>query len=254
MFKITLEPKRLQSLISQVLALEGNASPVDANLITFNKEGAVVSAAFKSDMMVFAQYNKSFFKELEVDGDGEFMLSRDFYINRVSYGYNNSEFVTVRTDKENIYLSGDANDDKTHNKLDAISHDNNTPGIVGKMTSIGLIPELNEKLMTFDFTLLVPIDKFTSKTSYKDAVLDFNGKELNLRFSDETGGRDRPVPIKDSRGEGKAVTIPFNFEDLKRMMSQFSGEVWLSCDKKKIVMSQVNSDFALTYCLSPKIA
>lgn len=251
MFKISVEPNRLKSMLSQALKLKGGASSVDSVLLTFSQEGAKVRTRLAADVLVFANYNKSFFKTLEVGGNGEFMANTELVKKRLAYGYS-GETIHMQTDEEKVTITGEASDDIVTQKLDAINHDNDAPFEVRK-TDMGLIPENDGKLMTFAFSVLVPVEKFTDALPYEEALLttDEEGK-MSLNFKDELGERSRPILYKTPRGKVEPTRILFNFKTFQDLISMFTGEVWLSGDQKKIVISQTNSDFSLTYTFAPK--
>lgn len=238
-------------MLSQALKLKGGASPVDSVLIIFSPDGAKVRTKLMADILVFADYNRSFFKTLEVDGNVEFMANTELVKKRLAYGYS-GETIYMQTDEEKVTITGEANDDVVTQKLDAINHDNDAPFEVRK-TDIGLIPENDGKLMTFAFSVLVPVEKFADALPYDEALLTTNEKgEITLNFKDELGERKRLIPYKTPKGKVEQTRILFNFKAFQELMSMFVGEVWLSGDKKKIVLSQTNSDFSLTYAFAPK--
>lgn len=250
MFEITLEPNRLKSMLSQALKLKSGASPVDAVLIKFSPEGAVVKTALTADLYVFANYHPNFFKSIKVDGDGEFMANTELVKKRLAYGFS-GESVTLKTDDEKIIITGQTTDDKVTQKLDAVSHNNDAPYGV-KKTDIGLIPMKGEQQMSFAFSVLVPVEKFADALPYEHALLIMGEKgDLSLNFEDELGSRSRPIIYKTPQGEVKPTRVKFNFKVFQELMSMFKGEVWLSGDEKKIVISQTNADFSLTYAHAP---
>jgi len=251
MFKISIEPNRLKSMLTQALKLKGGASPVDSVLITFSENGAKVRTALTKDTIVFANYYKSFFKTIEVEGDAEFMANTELVKKRLAYGFN-GETITMQTDEEKLTITGEATDDKVTQKLDAINHEDKAPFEVEK-TDIGLIPVKEGQIMKFAFSVLVPVEKFTDALPYEQAVLTTNEKgEMFLNFKDELGERSRPIPYKTPNGKVEPTRILFNFKVFQELMSMFTGEVWLSGDKKKIVLSQTNSDYSLTYAFAPQ--
>ena len=252
MFKFTIEPNRLKSMFSQALRLKGGTSPIDSVLMKINSDGARFEARLAGDIMVLANYNKSFFKTLEVDKEEEFMVNTELVKKRLAYGFK-GETITVQTDNEKVIITGDETDDRVTQKLDAISYENAVP-FTYKKTEIGIVPEKDGQLMTFAFSVLVPVDKFTDSLPYNEATLttNENGKML-LNFTDELGERSRPIPYKNPK-KMEPTTILFNFEEFQALMSMFTGEIWLSGDEKKILLSQTNSDFSLTYAFAPKKA
>ena len=237
-------------MLSQVLKLKASSSPVDSVLINFSPEGAKVRTALTADIMVFADYNKDFFKSIKIDGDEEFMANTELVKKRLAYGFG-GESITLRTDEEKVTITGQEEDDTVTQKLDAIDRDNISPFSV-KKTSIGLIPEKDGKQMTFAFTVLVPVEVFKDSLPYEHAILttDENGKMI-LSFKDETGDRKRPIVYKNPKAEIKPTKIIFNYKTFQELISMFTGEVWLSGDEKKIVISQTSAEFSLTYAHAP---
>lgn len=250
MFEITLEPNRLKSMLSQVLKLKAGSSPVDAVLINFTPDGAKVRTLLTADIMVFADYNKNFFKSIKVDGEEEFMANTELVKKRLAYGFG-GESITMRTDEEKVTITGEQKDDTVTQKLDAINRDNIAPFGVEKQ-SIGLIPKRGDKLMSFAFTVLVPVETFKDSLPYEHAILTTNedGK-MTLSFKDETGSRKRPIIYKNPKADINPTKIIFNYKTFQELISMFSGEVWLSGDEKKIVISQTSEDFSLTYAHAP---
>lgn len=252
MFEITLETNRLKSMLSQALKLKSGVSPVDAVLITFTPNGATVRTALVADLYVFADYYKAFFKSIKVEGEEvEFMANTELVKKRLSTGFS-GESITLRTDGEKIIITGSEVDDRVTQKLDAVDHSNDSPFSAQK-TVIGLIPRKEDRIMTFNFTVLVPVEKFTDAIDYEEAILtvDENGK-MFLNFEDELGDRKRPILYKEAKGTIQPTKVIFNFKTFQELMSMFKGEVWLSGDETKLVISQTNSDFSLTYAHAPK--
>jgi len=98
MIEITLEPNRLKSMLSQVLKLKSGSSPVDSVLVNFSPKGAKVNTALTADIMVFAEYNKDFFKSIKVDSEEEqFMVNTELVKKRLAYGFS-GETITMKVD------------------------------------------------------------------------------------------------------------------------------------------------------------
>ena len=250
MFEITLEPNRLKSMLSQVLKLKSGSSPVDSVLIKFTPEGAKVKTSLAADIMVFASYNKDFFKSIKVDGEEEFMANTELVKKRLAYGFS-GETITMRTDEEKVIITGQAMDDRVTQKLDTISHDRDTP-FGANETNIGLVPAKDGKQMTFSFSVLVPVETFKDSLPYEHAILTTNEVgEMYLNFKDETGDRQRPIIYKNPKAEVKPTKIIFNYKTFQELISMFSGEVWLSGSEKIILISQTSTEFSLSYAHAP---
>ena len=250
MFEITLEPNRLKSMLSQVLKLKSGSGPVDSVLIKLTPEGAKVRTALTADIMVFANYNKDFFKSIKVENEEEFMANIGLVKKRLAYGFS-GETITMRTDEEKVVITGEKTDDRVTQILDVVSHDRIAPFDVSK-TSIGLIPEKDGKQMTFAFSVLVPVETFKDSLPYEHAILTTNeNSEMFLNFKDETGDRERPIIYKNPKAKIKPTKIIFNYKVFQELVSMFSGEVWISGDEKKILISQTSAEFSLTYAHAP---
>lgn len=253
MFEITLEPNRLKSMLTQVLKLKSGSSPVDAVPIKFTSEGAEVKTAYSTDLMVFARYNKDFFKSIKVDGEDEFMANVELIKKRINFGFT-GESITLKTDNEKVIITGQQKDDKVTQKLDAISHEKDAPFDVEE-TRIGLIPKKGDKQMSFAFSILVPVESFTDDLPDEVATLIVDeNKNFSLNFEDETGTRSRPITYKSTNITQEMIQptkIIFSYKTFRELCSMFKGEVWLSGDESKLIISQTNTDFSLTYAHAP---
>ena len=251
MIEITLEPNRLKSMLSQILKLKSGSSPVDSVLVNFSPKGAKVNTALTADIMVFAEYNKDFFKSIKVDSEEEqFMVNTELVKKRLAYGFS-GETITMKMDDEVVTITGEKTDDIVTQRVDEIN-DERITSFGTEKTSIGLIPTKNEKKVKVAFTVLVPVETFKDTLPYEHVILTTNeAGEMFLNFKDETGTRTRPIIYKNPKATVKPTKIIFNYKTFQELMSMFSGEVWLSGDEKIVVLSQTSAEFSLTYAHAP---
>lgn len=247
MIKATLEPNRLRAMLAQAMKLKGGSGPVDSVLLNFTKDGVKTQTALQADIMVFAEYNRGFFKELEVTEEVEqFMANTGLVKKRLAFGFK-GESITMKTDAEKVTFTGQENDDVVTQRLDTIDETRVAPFGVEK-TSIGLVPSQDGKVMPFAFSILVAVDNFKDSLPYEHAVLTTtNDGKVSLSFKDETGSRERTVVYKNPTARIQETEIIFNYKTFQELIAMFSGEVWLSGDSTKIVISQTSNEFSLTY-------
>ena len=187
------------------------------------------------------------------------MFTQTLLKNRLAYGFA-GEKVTVTIDKEKFTFTGSDLDDKVTETRTAINADKVSPYQYAPLEA-GLMPQKvvgqEKKVMKFQYQVLVPVERFTDNLP-EQVIVTYNGKDLNLDFSDVMGTRKRLIPIKathptsleDSKIES-AVT--FNFETLQQLITQFNGDIWLSINQSAVCISQVNVDYSLSYMFAAKI-
>jgi hypothetical protein len=267
MIKITTEPNKFKTFISQVLGYK--KSPLtDTSIVTFDSEKAMVTCAIAPDIFVLGEYAKSYFDALEVNPvPQQIMITQTLLKNRLASGFSNDK-ITIETTNEDIKITGSELDDKVTEKLESINLDKIAP-YAYIMTEVGLVPYKVEdkKTMKFIYQVQVPVDRFMD-TLPEEVRIVFDTKlevpegetiakrtsTLNLMFKDTMGSRVRPVPILATQGEPKACTVVFNFDVLQSLISLFTGNVWISVNDDAICISQMNKDYSLSYVFASKEA
>jgi hypothetical protein len=267
MIKITIEPNKFKTFISQVLGYK--KSPLtDTSIVTFDGEKAMVTCAIAPDIFVLGEYANTYFNSLEVNPvPQQLMITQTLLKNRLASGFSNDK-ITVETTKEEIKITGSVLDDIVTEKLESVNLDKLAP-YAYIMTEVGLIPfkANDKKSMKFNYQIQVPVDRFLD-TLPEEVKLEFETKmekpegttedkrisTLNLNFKDTMGSRIRSIPVLATNGEPKSCTVVFNFDVLQSLISIFTGNVWLSVNDDAICISQQNKDYALTYVFASKEA
>jgi len=256
MAKIRIEPVRLTSMGKQALGY-GKSPIKDHCLVTFSPEGAKVAFGLAGDVLVYAQYNKEYFKAIDAASEEAFVFTLSLVKERLAYGFKGEE-VTMHTDAQKVYLTGTTKDDTADEALTAVT----TEMIEAKapfsvaMTDLGLV--MDKLSEPFNLQALISQDTFADLPVYETVTFDTDGKSLTMYLGDQLGNRKRPVTIKQYANANKPQVEPvgtplkvtYNMKLIQQLINIFDGDVWLSINGGALVLSQKQKDYALTYVIS----
>jgi len=266
--KVEVEPQRLRNMFSQLLVYKGGGL-VKSCPVVFTKNGVQVRAELAPDLMILANYSADYFIHYGVEENEPFTITESLLKERLAYGFK-GEKVTLWTDDEYIYIEGEEKDDKVKEKLTETNIPPfPLPVVVDKNTGLTTLrrkrdengniitkedgsPELEP--MPFAVRVLIPTSLFSdlpSPSTHPNVKIEFKNQEGYLKLEDVLGSRKRPVVY--SKGlEVNDLSVTFDLELMQRIMSQFTGEVWLSLSESFAYISQKNKDYMLTYLMGAK--
>jgi len=247
--KITAEPIRLTTFLKQAIGY--NKAPInDTCLIKFIPTQAEIAFCLQSDVLIFANYNKNYFINLEAQEE-QFMASASLIKDRLAYGFK-GEKIMLQTDAENVIITGEGNDDVASQKLEAVNEEKVAP-FKCAMSDIGLLPA--KMVQPFNLQALISVESFNDLPPLEYVQFDFDGKELKINLADPLGKRSRKIPIKSyakdnipiKEAYGTPVKVSFQTKILQQLIGMFEGDVWISLTNGNISISNKTKDYALTY-------
>jgi len=265
-------------------------SPVkDQSLMIITPDGIKVAFGLAADVLVYAEYAKGYFKNLEVSNSTELIAdfnklnanttedermefvakyaddprllvaTLSFVKERLGYGFKGEE-VTISIDKTKVYADGTDNVDETRQAITKELLEAKAPYTV-TMTDIGLNMTPSAEMANqslFNLQALISTESFADLPTYDTVIFETDGKSITLHLGDQLGSRKRPVPIKQyalnsvpqATPVGTPLRAKFNMKILQQLLSLFDGDLWLSINGGAIVLSQKQPDYALTYVIA----
>lgn len=247
MTKFSIEPNRLKSFLSQVFAYKGSAI-TDQSIIDFTPNGVSVACLLNSTTLVYAKYNKTFFQDYESENK-PFMVNETL-IKEISYGYSGEKVYITITENE-IQIKGDSKDDTVKIKIDAVNDEKRSPNSAST-SDIGLLPnKINtDEPFTTICQIKTTVEALTKKISTENLNLTYENEVLKITLSDEIKSRERPLPVLQTTDKKQPFNLKFNTDAFQSLISQFTGEIWISINDLGIVFSQKNNDYSLSYALA----
>lgn len=236
---------------------------IDTSVIQFLPDKAIVNYKIAADVVVLAQYNKTFFITLEVDEEGEYFASTVTQIkDRLGFGFSNAEKITMTLSDDKVIFDGGTKGDVSNETKQTPKRDLITP-FKSEITEIGIIPlmpkvhgnpEAGYNSFPFQLQAQIPISIFSDIPASDEIDLYYNKETQQLHFelSDILGSRKRTIPIKQIFGEPQDLHIKFHYRTFEQILKQFNGDVWFSMSENLAVISTTTKDYSLTCILGAR--
>lgn len=239
----------MKTLMANAL-LSKSESSVDSTKIVITPNGIKINRAFQSDIALLAEYKKEFFKEIIVEGESEEFMLNQKLLDKLTTLVFKAEYITIEKKGKKILVTGDSKDDRYSQTVDALTDEGNSPFGV-EATQVGLLPTSKGAIVDTKFRTLVTPEVLIASIPYPHMQINFvnNVMEVLAKGDDETE-LQRPIAIKQLNGEQQDCQVKVNVKMFQALASKFVGEVWLSGDERKVILSQTNTDYSLTYALS----
>ncbi len=230
--KLKLEPVRLTAMLKQILGK--SKDPIkDQALMLITPDGVKVAFQLASDVCVFANYNKTYFKSLSVPDDKTLfedwenlnnetteeqrlafiakhpnavqlvVATVSFVKDRLAYGFKGDE-LTFSVDQSKLYALGATADETvdetraavTKELLEAKATYTTTPTEIGLgMTASDELVKSGQTL--FNMQALINPSYFADLPAYENVTMEIDGKTITMHLGDQLGNRKRVIGGKD---------------------------------------------------------
>lgn len=249
--EITIEPSKFQGLMGNVL-LQHQGIALDANVAQFTSKGVSFKDISLEVLIINAVFAKGFFLNYSAD-DEEVPFSKSL-LEQLKYGFGNDEKVRVFTHEGKIHIEGKT-DRYEEDLIDVEPVPPPTEFITDKI--LGIVPA--------DFPantqILIKPDALSGLPKSEALHFVCDGKKLDVIVEDVGKFTREIVPVKvkttkTEKGGNKKIIgeldMIFDAKLFGDVLSQFSGQVWLTFGKDGIVFSQREKNHMLTYCLTSR--
>lgn len=242
MVKLVIEHPKLKTLFI-------NALPLKTQIvcpIKFTPKNAQINFTFPSGKIsVLAKYSPPYFEQFE--SDDEYFVVNQQLIKCLDYGFRTWETVTFWTESQFAHIEGGKCDDIVKMRVLPVKEDMKKLAFQSIMTDEGLMPTLNGKVLSVNVQAKVAVERLKVPKEKGTIILDWDEENLTMLTIDPRGNRQRNLNPKEYSVQGEPITACFEQKTFHTLINQFSGEVWLGIAKNGLVISQVCSDYSLTY-------
>jgi len=232
MTSLKLEPSRAIAMFKQSLA-QAKDPVKDQALMLLTPEGVKVAFQLAADVAAFADYQKSYFKQIDVADDPTLfadyakldaqsteedriafitnhpnatqliVATASFIKDRLKYGFKGDE-LTLKIDSTKIFAIGATSDETldetraevTKELLEAKALYTTVPTDIG----LGMTP--SDEMATsgkplYNIQALITPSYFADLPSFENVIIETDGRTITMNFSDQLGGRKRIIGGKD---------------------------------------------------------
>ena len=233
--RILTEPARLDKLLKTVL-IHKQKSLLDTIIGEFTPKGVVFKDMKLEVAAIHAVYSPKYFLEYE-SVDSENVPLTASLMDMLGQGFKD-EKVTLMTSEGHLVLKGSK---ETYNEL-LTEAEKGEFVIKLQNTDFGFVPEKEPTVR-----VLLNVEDLNLPTAEKYRF-DCDGKDLSVSIKDIGEYTKTFKPSKaPTLGE---LNVTFDGSFFQQMMSNMTGEVWVSMTEGGVVFSQKTKDFCLTYLLS----
>jgi len=233
--KILIEPSRFRDFLSSLLIYKSKPL-IESVIANFMDKGVAVKDITLQTAAVCAVYTKKYF--LEYEGNGETVVLTNTLLDGLKRGFKD-EKITIETTDTEIIIRGS---EETYSEQLTEKEPEEFP-IEVTNTPKGILPKDFKSIVQ----VLIPADALSLPSAEK-YVIRCDGKAIYVDVED-IGKYTKKLKIakKETLGEVE-VLVDGGF--LQNMVSNLSGEIWLSLNNDVIIFSKKSKDHMLTYLLS----
>jgi len=236
--RVKIEPNRFRGMLENVLLHHGGTE-LDANVGVFTDKGVSFKDISLEVVSIVAIYDKKYF--MECDTEEENVAFSKSLLQQMTNSFKNDEGIAVFTEGEKIHLEGKK--ERYEESLTVIEQEELPWDIVNDV-KLGAVP----KNLNAEIQVLIDPGLIKNLPKAGDYLFRSDGDILELIIEDEIGKYTKEItPSKKGILEEFEVTFESSYFD--KVLSQFTGEVWLSMNEAAAVFSQKTKDFMLTYAI-----
>ena len=249
--EIAIEPSKFQRLMGNVL-LQHQGVALDAHVAQFTNKGVSFKDISLEVLIINAVFAKGFFLNYSAD-DEEVPLSKSL-LEQLKYGFGNDEKIRVFTHEGKIHIEGKT-DRYEEDLMDVEAVPPPTEFITDKI--LGIIP----KKFPPNTQILIKPDSLSGLPKSEALHFVCDGKKLDVIVEDVGKFTKEIVPVKirttkTEKGGNKKIIgeldMIFDAKLFGDVLSQFSGQVWLTFGPDGVIFSQREKNHMLTYCLTSR--
>lgn len=234
--KIVVEPERFRKLLKQCL-VHKTKSLLEVCVPEFSEKGVMLKDITLDVLAVNAVYSPKYFIEYKAEKKEDVPLTNTL-LDGLGYGFSDDE-INVFTEKNDIIIKGST--DKYKEALQDITKSDFSIEMVS--SDIGILP----KKIDTKVQVQIPVEELNLPSAERYAFLT-EGKDLIGRVED-TGEFTKKFKIS-KRKKFEEVSIAVEGEFYEAIISNLSGNVWITIAPDVVVFSQKEKDYFLTYTLS----
>jgi len=249
--EIAIEPSKFQRLMGNVL-LQHQGVALDTNIAQFTSKGVSFKDISLEVLIINAVFAKGFFLNYSAN-DEEVPFSKSL-LEQLKYGFGNDEKVKVFTHEGKIHIEG-----KTDRYEEDLMDVEPVPPPMEFVTDkiLGIIA----KNFVANTQILIKPDALSGLPKSEALHFVCDGKKLDVIVEDVGKFTREIIPVKigttrtDKGGNKKIIgelDMIFDAKLFGDVLSQFSGQVWLTFGKDGITFSQREKNHMLTYCLTSR--
>jgi len=235
--KIVIEPNRLNKLLSTVLIYKTKPL-LDAIVGEFTPKGVAFRDMRLEVAAVYVVYPSKYFIEYDVKQNEEIPLTNSLR-ERLGWGFKD-EKITLMTNEGRLVLQSSK---ESYSEPLTEVEKSDFP-IEMQNTEFGYVPTKEPKIRA-----LLPVDELAlpSAEKYK---FECTGEPKTLRVTIEDVGKYTKTIQLSKAPIMNEVEATFDGTYFQQIISNITGEVWVSMTEGAMVFSQKTNDFTLTYMLS----
>ncbi len=234
--KMKIEPNRFKRMLENVLLYHGGTE-LDANVGVFTDKGVSFKDISLEVVTVIAMYGKKYFMEYEIAEDG--VAFSKSLLAQMRDSFKTDESITVFTEGEKIHLAGKK---ERYEESLTIIEQVELPWEVVNDATLGVVP----KKLNPEIQVLIDPGVLRNLPKTGDYLFRSDGEKLELIIEDEVGKYTKEITLS-KKEKLEEFEVRFESSYFNKVLSQFTGEVWLSMNEVAAVFSQKTKDFMLTY-------